>query len=315
MSRRRPRLRAQQAGVALLTALLIVAIATVAAVAMAARQQLDIRRTGNVLDADQAYLFTLGVESWAKEILARDRRDGEIDHPEEDWATILPPIAVEGAVVAGRIEDLQGRFNLNNLVDTEGKASEDDVQRFRRLLAALELDEGLADAVVDWVDSDIDPRFPNGAEDSVYLGLTPPYRAANALMESPSELLLVNGFTREIYDTLAPYVGTLPARTAVNVNTASAPVLVALTEGITESDAAQLIDERGDKGYQTVDDFLAHPLLKERRQTITNISVSTSYFMIYANSRFERSKVDLHSLVARSADARVRVVRRSQGTV
>jgi general secretion pathway protein K len=315
MSRRRPQRPSRQAGVALLTAMLIAAIATVAAVAMAARQQLDVRRTGNVLDTDQAYLFTLGVESWAKQILARDRRDGEVDHPEEDWATILPPIAVEGAVVAGRIEDLQGRFNLNNLVDAEGRASDDDIQRFRRLLTALELDEGLADAVVDWTDSDIEPRFPSGAEDTVYLGMTPPYRAANALMESPSELLLVNGFTPEIYAALAPYVATLPARTPVNVNTASAPLLMALSEGISESDATQLIDERGDKGYQTVEDFLAHPLLKERRQGIANVAVSTSYFMIHANARFERSKVELYSLVARGADARVSVVRRSQGTV
>ncbi|MBK8164098.1 MAG: type II secretion system minor pseudopilin GspK [Gammaproteobacteria bacterium] len=310
------RLRAaRQTGVALLTALLITSVAAVAAVSMAARQQLDIRRTGNVLDADQAYLFTLGVESWAKEILARDRRDGEVDQPGEDWATILPPIAVEGAVVAGRIEDLQGRFNLNNLVDADGKASEDDVRRFRRLLAALELDENLADAVVDWIDTDLDPRFPNGAEDPAYLGMAPPYRTANALMQSPSELLLVNGVTREIYDALAPYVATLPARTPLNVNTASAPVLMALNEGITESDASQLIDERGEKGYQTTEEFLAHPLLKERGQGITNISVSTSYFMIYANARFERSRVDLNSLVARGADARVSVIRRSQGTV
>lgn len=315
MIRRRLGTAAYQRGVALLTALLIVAIATVAAVAMAGRQQLDIRRTGNVLDADQAYLFTLGVESWAKKILARDRRDGEVDHPKEDWASILPPIAVEGAVVAGRIEDLQGRFNLNNLVDAEGKASEEDIQRFRRLLAALDLEEGLADAVVDWIDTDLEPRFPNGAEDTTYLGMTPPYRTPNALMESPSELLLVNGCTREIYEILAPYVTALPVRTPLNVNTAAAPLLMSLAEGITESDATQLIDERGDKGYQTTDDFLAHPLLKDRRQKITNISVSTSYFMIYANARFERSKVDLLSLVRRGTDARVTVLRRSQGTV
>lgn len=311
----RRRRRGRQTGVALLTALLITAMAAVAAVAMASRQQLDIRRTGNVLDADQAYLFTLGVESWAKQILVRDRRDGEVDHPEEDWATILPPIAVEGAVVAGRIEDLQGRFNLNDLVDIEGKASEDDIRRFRRLLAALDLDENLADAVIDWIDSDLDPRFPNGAEDPAYLGMTPPYRAANALMESPSELLLVTGITWEAYAALAPYVTALPARTPLNVNTASAPVLMALNEGISESDATQLIDERGDKGYQTTEEFLAHPLLKERAQGITNISVSTSYFMIHANARFERSKMELHSLVVRGADARVTVIRRLQGTI
>ena len=42
-------------GVALLTALLVVALVTVAAVAMVARQSLDIHRTANVLDADRAW--------------------------------------------------------------------------------------------------------------------------------------------------------------------------------------------------------------------------------------------------------------------
>lgn len=311
----RPHRTARQGGIALITALLITAIATIAAVAMAARQQLDVRRTGNVLESGQAYLFSLGVESWAREILRRDRRDSESDHLEEDWATVLPPIAVEGAVVAGRIEDMQGLFNINNLVDGEGKASEGDVQRLRRLLTALELDENLADAVVDWIDRDSDPRFPNGAEDPVYLGMSPPYRASNSLMASPSELLLVNGFTREIYDRIAPYVEALPARTAINVNTAPAPVLMSLAEGITEADAAQLIEDRSDKEYQTVDDFLAHPLLKDRQQQIADIGVSSSYFMIRANALFERNAVALHSLVSRGADARVTVVRRSQGTV
>ena len=46
----------RQRGVALITALLVVALATVAAVAMATRQQLDIRRTGNLLHGEQAYL-------------------------------------------------------------------------------------------------------------------------------------------------------------------------------------------------------------------------------------------------------------------
>ena len=45
----------QQRGVALITALLITAIATIAAVAMASRQQIDIRRTGNIIDIDRAW--------------------------------------------------------------------------------------------------------------------------------------------------------------------------------------------------------------------------------------------------------------------
>ena len=83
----------RQRGVALITALLIVALATIAAVAMASRQQLDVRRTANILDGDQAFFYALGVESWARRILVRDQRDGQIDHPGEDWAQLSTPSA------------------------------------------------------------------------------------------------------------------------------------------------------------------------------------------------------------------------------
>lgn len=61
-------LKYKQTGVALITAMLVVALASVAAVAMTSRQQLDIRRTGNILHADQAYLYALGGELWAKDL-------------------------------------------------------------------------------------------------------------------------------------------------------------------------------------------------------------------------------------------------------
>lgn len=307
---RRPR----QSGVALLTALLITVLATIAAVSMAARQHLDIRRTANVVEFDQAYLFSLGVETWAREILARDRRDNMVDHPGEPWAMLLPPIDVEGAKVAGWIEDLQGRFNLNNLVNAAGGPSEPDMARFQRLLQALGLDPRLTDAVIDWIDPDADPRFPDGAEDDFYMAITPPYRAANSPMVHPSELLLVKGFTPEIFEVILPHVHTLPARTSININTATAPVLTALFEELTESEAAQLIEDRGDEGYQSIEDFLTHPLLMDRQITSGDIGVASNYFMINGNVTFGRNEVHLHSLTFRGDDARLTVVMRSQGS-
>lgn len=306
--------RRSQAGVALITALLITVLATIAAVSMASKQHLDIRRTMNVVEFDQAYLFSLGVETWAREILARDRRDNQVDHPGEAWATILPPIEVEGALVSGRIEDLQGRFNLNNLVDAAGNPREPELQRFRRLLRSLGLEERLADAVIDWIDPNAEPRFPDGAEDEVYTAKNPPYRAANSPMAHPSELLLVHGFTPEIFETILPHVHTLPTATAINVNTATTPVLMAVIEDLTESEAEQLIEDRGEDGYQSIEDFMAHQLVMERQPTAADITVASAYFMINGNVRFGRNQVNLHSLVFRAEDARVNLVMRSQGT-
>lgn len=304
--------RSHQTGVALVTALLVTAIATVTAVSMAARQQLDLRRTANVLDTDQAYLFALGVESWAQQILIRDRKDSDIDHLKEDWATILPPIAVEGALLSGSIEDLQGRFNLNNLIQN-GAASEKDIQQFKRLLQALGLDTRIALAIVDWMDTDEELSFPDGAEDNEYLGGIPPYRTPNRPMASPSELLRVQGVDRKTYETLAPHVTALPMRTTINVNTATAPVLMSLLEGMSQSEAEQLIEARGDEGYKNIDAFMNQDVLKEKKENIGGISVASNFFMVSANVRLERAQTRLFSLLSRNSDASAQVVMRAQG--
>ena len=88
----------RQRGVAIITALLIVAIATTVSISISTRLQLDVRRTGNVVAGDQAYLYTLAAESWSQRILKQDRKDSEIDHLGEDWAIELPPLPVEAVI-------------------------------------------------------------------------------------------------------------------------------------------------------------------------------------------------------------------------
>src|SRR5215217_4270408 len=126
-------------GVALITALLIVALATVAATSFATQQQLDIRRTGNLIDGDQAWAYAEGGEAWAKLILQRDTKDDQqansnpddqqansaTDDLTEPWAQPLPPIKLIGGYMIGRITDAQARLNLNNLVIPDLNAGDD----------------------------------------------------------------------------------------------------------------------------------------------------------------------------------------------
>ena len=331
----RPDCHHRQNGVALITAILLTAIATTAAVSMAARQHVDLRRSSNVFDNDQALLFADGVETWAGEVLMRDRQDGPVDQENEDWATILPPISVEGGMVAGRIEDLQGRFNINNLV-RDGKVSQPDVSAFRRLLDILDIDTVLVDRVIDWLDTDVNVTFPNGAEDNRYLSYQVPYRTANHRMASPSELLLIDGMTMEIYNKLSPYVIALPVRTAVNVNTASPELLMAMIDGLNRADAERLISDRGDKGYTSVEAFvgskIVKPLLeaegkKLKQQTaqsgsnlpggvLPNVrfSVGSDYFLVIASSSFGRAQIDFNSIINRSARS-AKVIMRARGAI
>ena len=235
-------LRYKQKGVALITVMLILALATILAVSMSSRQQLDIHRTANILNFEQAYQYVLGAESWTKQILKRDLEDNKIDSLDDDWAKALPPLPIEGGQMTGQVEDLQARFNLNNLVK-DGKPNKLYIERFKRLLRNIELNEDIAVVIVDWVDMNVETGF-SGAEDNEYLNSTPAYRTANQPMDDVSELLLIKGVDFEAYEKLRPFVCVLKSETEINVNTASAEVLSSIVKDITLEDASTLVEDR-----------------------------------------------------------------------
>ncbi|NOZ37050.1 MAG: type II secretion system minor pseudopilin GspK [Gammaproteobacteria bacterium] len=270
-------------GVALITVLLVVALATTAAVAMSSRQHIDIRRTQNTLFIGQATQYLYGVELWSQQILAKDRQDNKTDDNTEAWATRLPPLPIEGGYVSGQIEDLQGRFNLNNLQQSKA-AGKREQARLRRLLAQLEINPGLINILLDWIDSDQEARFPEGAEDGYYLGLKPPYRAANRLLQSSSELMLLKDMTQKEFNKLKPFITALPQITAINVNTASVEVLMSLADNLSLADIQALVKRRKDKPYKKVGDFLAEKAFAGKKIQAAGLTVSSNFFMLHAET-------------------------------
>ncbi len=248
----------RQRGVALITAMLVTALVVAVSVAMVSRQQLDMRRTGNILLRDQSYVYALGLESFIFEVLKKD--DAKKDHLGEPWAFEGLKLPFENGQISPFLEDLQGRFNINNLV-RNGARSDNDLQRFRNLLEILRLDalaspdladnqplqdilrnlnsQDLANAVMDWLDPDTD-TLPGGGEDGDYQNGPRPYRTANHAMGSPSELLLVHGFNPTFYRFVEPYITTLPVPTTINVNTAKDALIRALAEDINCIDTGKL---------------------------------------------------------------------------
>lgn len=304
-------MRQREQGVALITALLVVVLATIAAVAMSARQQVDIRRTQNMLESDQLRYYLYGVEDWAGAVLAQDRKDGDTDNLGEDWARQLPPIPVENGQIAGQVEDAQARFNVNNLL-TEGKVNGVELARFRRLLAALELDPGIADAVIDWLDQNVDPTPPNGAEDNAYLSRQPAYRAANGLMADASELALVAGCDAQCYDKLAPYVIALPQPTTLNLNTTPALLLTTLSDGIDLSAAEGFVSGRDDKGYGSVDEALEQAPFTNRKIDHSGLGVASDYFVVMSDISVGRLQQRYRSLLVRAQGGATSVILRTQ---
>ena len=304
----------RQRGVALITALLVVALATVAAVAMATRQQLDIRRTGNLLHGEQAYTYLLGAESWARVVLTRDLRNSNIDSLSEDWATLLPASFVEGGSVVGRIRDAQALFNLNSLV-VGGQPDAPAIERYRHLLEALALPVELIDPLVDWMDADVNVRFPDGAEDQTYLLLQPAYRTSNQPLADISELRLIRGYEPEVIEVLRPHVVALPGPTSLNVNTASATVLRSLVPGLSEIDGANLISARAaaaDEAFAEVAPFLALPELAGKQPPVdaAAVSVSSEWFVFEGQANVGQASARLSTLLHRTADGTLQVIQR-----
>ncbi len=292
-----------QKGVALITALLIVALATIIAVSMASRQQIDIYRTANLINSEQAYQYALGGENWVKRILVRDAKQNNIDSAKDIWATPIAGLPIPGGTLQGKVEDLQSRFNLNNLINPEtGKANNKEVQFFERLLKNLELSPTLVPVVLDWIDSDSETRL-NGAEDNTYLIKTPPYRTANTFFSTPSELRLLAGFDAKTYEKLLPYITTLPTNTPININTAPPQILMSLSEDLT--DVTELITTRTEKPFESTSE------LKINTNNV-NISVSSSYFMLTAEVYIDRGKAQLQSIFHRLPN-KISVIMRNQG--
>ena len=226
----------QYKGFALVSALLVVALVTATTVAMAVRLHQAIDSTTDEVRFEQARQHIAGVERWAAALLKADARKGIIDSDQDNWNKGLNHVAMERGSITNKIEDMQGRFNLNNLV-ISGDDGELFIERFGRLLRLLSIDESLMHSIADWVDYDQNIRQPNGAEDAYYLSLSPSYRSANRPMIDVSELLRVRGVTESIYKRLRPFVSVLPPGTSININTAPVEVLNSLAEGMTRSHA------------------------------------------------------------------------------
>jgi general secretion pathway protein K len=335
MARRRfaPR---RQRGVALITVLLVVALAAVAAAEMTRQGQLDQRRTGNRLAREQAHQIALGGEQWARAILARDRRnagdsgdDGRgsgtgsstssgasdsarVDARDEDWARDLPPIPVEGGQVAGAISDAQGRFNINNLRAAGDRVSANALARLERLLAAVDIEPRVAQAIVDWIDADSETIYPRGAEDDFYAGRQPPYRAANATVATASELRLVRGIDDAAWAALAPHVTALPSKTPINVNTATPVVLEAAVDGLDSEAARTLHEAAGEEPFTSVAEFREHPLLDGLDVSPEGLAVGSHHFRVRVDVEMGPLRYTLYSWLGRDDEGRSRVLRRAR---
>lgn len=192
-------------GVALITALLIVALAVTAAVGMAMRGQADIRRSSAVFERDLSREIALGAEKMVLQVLEQVENADELM-----WDTCLSPVLpfeVDQVRLQATLDNMRCRFNLNALA-----GGDEDLQaEFARLVDRVGQESGvtlpagsqLALAVTDWMNPETD--------DPIYQLQNPPRLSGNRTMLVASELASVNGMTADAWQALAPYVTAYPS--------------------------------------------------------------------------------------------------------
>ena len=286
------RVRRAQRGAALITALLLAALAAVMVAGMMWREWGAIQREQAARQSEQARWLLRGALDWARLILNEAAQHSQVVALDQPWAVPLAESdltrflaagqqgALGQAWLAGRIEDAQSRFNLADLA-VFGKPVPAAVQALRQLCSAVGVDPELAQTVADAI-----------AETTTPGSLQLPIRQLQ-------DLARVSPQVAAALPRLAAVVTVLPQPTPVNVNTASPQVLAAVL-AIGADQAARLVAQRSHQHFQNLQQLTQ--ALRAATPTPIDpslVGVSSNYFDAVARIRIDHFEYAERALIQR----------------
>lgn len=283
-------------GSALLSALFIMTLVAIATTAMTLRLQIDIYKTQMATRSNQFYLASQLVIFWGIQTIRKDYKNLQLLL--KDNAVAIFPKNLQSNYpslkTSGAIYDLQGRFNLNNLRNQEGR------QQFRKLMNTLfpnmDNKSALKISRSAWYWQN-EYKLGRGNDQfmQAYINAKPSSLPANLPFVSSSELRMIPGITAKHMLTLEPFLSTLPEETTVNVNTATEPVLQSLEKSLTAQDIERVLQVRDEKPFKTIHAFtkaLNKPAIK-----LKNISTESQFFLIKAIVQGKSSTLVNYSII------------------
>lgn len=285
-------------GSALISALFIMTLVAIATTAISMRIQLDIYRTSLTLQTDRLYLASQLISFWAMSELSNKEKTFATNLGKEKVAIFPASLEklVPGFFIKGNLYALQGRLNLNNMVD---KTYNGIFLRLLQQKIADQTPEGqkrIALSLRQW----LSPYLPGRGQDeffSYYLQQKPPYYPSQQLMQNPSELRLLFNISAQNFVDLSDFITVLPETLPININFASKPILMSLGNGLNESQVSEIIDARSKTG--SIDKKDLSNLLNKLQIESSQVTIENQYFLAVAEVKSQDASLSLYSIFKR----------------
>lgn len=296
-----------QRGIALVLTLLVLTLLVVTGLEMNRAVRVEATLAENFRDLTQAsYIAQSGVEV-ARALIQSD--NPVYDGPDETWAqfenfALLSSGFFPEGSFAGRIVDENSRFNPNGLLDPYGNVNLKKREQLERLLGLLGHPADWVEALLDWMDTDHQPR-PGGAERDFYLSKKKPYPAKNGPLDSLEELLLIKGvdpsllYGGEGKEGLKDYL-TVHSDGRINLNTASPLMIMSLSPKIDQTMAQAVVAYRMEKSFQNPEVLRSLPGWDAVYPSISSeITVQSNYFSIEVVGNYREARALVQAVVHR----------------
>ncbi len=303
--------KARQRGVAIISVLLTVVLATIIISGLLMREHTTVRSVENRLALTQTRWVERAAIDWSKVILAADARQAKVDHLGEPWAVPVAETRLDETVTAGaridddtraatlsgEIVDAQSRFNVNSLVSIAPDGTPSLVDSRRRVMEALLRVLGQPVALADGIAARVLAAVPS-----------PDGGAAGALpLTRIGDLRSVRGMRDETLEALEPFLMFLPptaGATTINVNTAPPEVLAAAIEELDLARARALVEARERTPFNTLDEMRS--FITPTPSSLDNalLDVASRYFLVRGLIRFGRVESTSETLLERESNAR-----------
>ncbi len=229
-------------GTALIITLLLLTILTGITVEFAYSVYINTSSLTNWINAQKASLLDKSVQILISKYINEIKKTTFTAHEEINLPFSLYSEQEEEINI--RIDDENSKFNINSIIYPNGMINEKAMLSLKRLLQYLEIDPALALKIADWIDPDIEPIIANSED-----------RAKNTYLWSLEELRLIDGIDEEVFKAIKPFI-TIYGNGMININSAEVPVLISLSDEMTETLAEKIIYYRENAPFQNKTDIV-----------------------------------------------------------